>query len=79
MIELKNITRSSKRITCNAYIEDHTEAVGLVFDEDKGDFEPYVLPNGYEWCTSHIAHARRYMETLRGKEFNPHDRTIMWY
>lgn len=79
MIALKNITRNKRQIICEAYIEDCPEMLLLTFNEVSGDFEPYTLPNGYDWCDGHIAHAARYLETLIEKDFEPHDRMIMWY
>lgn len=79
MIVMKNITRNNRQIVCEAYVEDCTEKLELVFDERSKSFAPYVLPKEYEWCESHIVHASRYLKTLIGKDFEPHDRTIMWY
>ncbi len=79
MIVMKNIARNNKQIVCEAYIEDCSEKLELTFDEQTAAFAPYVLPKGYEWCEGHIAHALRYLKTLIGKDFETHDRTIMWY
>ncbi len=79
MIKLTGITRSNGRITCAAYVEDSGQGIDLVFDESKAEFEKYDMPEGYEWCKSHIAHAKKYLKSLIGKQIESSERTIMWY
>jgi CxxC motif-containing protein len=79
MIKLKKIVKTNNRITCEAFIEDCDLPLNLVFDISRKDFEKYSLPRGYEWCDSHINHAKRYFTSLIGINEVPHEHTIMWY
>lgn len=79
MIKLRNIKRIDRHIVCSAYVEDCKVPISISMNEDDSKLEAYTLPVGYEYCDSHIWHARRYLKTLIGKEFDTHNRTIMWY
>lgn len=81
MIELKNIylEESSGFIKATAYVESSEEPVELVMNS-KGEWEREpVLPSEYSYCGSHIFHAKKYLERLIGKKFEPHNKLIMWY
>ncbi len=79
MIKLKKIRRANDEIRCEAYVEDCSQPVPLVFDIKNKDFKKYNLPKGYEWCESHIHHAKRYFASVLDKDEIPSERTIMWY
>ena len=79
MIRLTEIARNNGYITCVAYIEDSITGVDLSFDESKEEFGNYNMPEGYEWCVSHINHVKKYFSSLIGKRIEVTDKTIMWY
>ena len=49
MIKLKKIRRANDEIRCEAYVEDCSQPVPLVFLLKNKDFKKYNLPKGYEW------------------------------
>lgn len=79
MIKLENIQKHNDIISCNAFLEDSVTAVVLKYNTSKDEFETFSLPKGYEWCSSHITHARQYLKTLNDKADVPKERLIMWY
>lgn len=78
MIKLKEIKRNSGFITCKAYVEDCKEAISLSFDISASMLNKVSLPQGYDWCTSHILHAKDYLMEIASKETIPDNHTIMW-
>ena len=78
VITLKNIKVSDKEIVCDAYVEDCHTPVSLCFDRNKRKCEPYQLPDGYEWCKSHVHHAEKYFCTVENAEIS-RERVILWY
>ncbi len=79
MIKLDKIKKNNDHISCKAFLEDCTTGIDLRYNINNDEFEPFSLPKGYEWCSSHIAHAKRYLRTLNDKEYIPKERIIMWY
>lgn len=79
MIKLKEIKRNSGTITCKAYVEDCKEAISLSFDISTSMIKDVPLPQGYDWCDSHISHAKDYLMEIASKETIPDNHTIMWY
>lgn len=79
MIRLTNIQKNNDYISCLAFVEDSKESFQLIYNIKNEDFDSYLLPKGYEWCKSHIAHAKRFMETILNKNEYPHEELIMWY
>ncbi|MBP5433863.1 hypothetical protein [Ruminococcus sp.] len=79
MIKLTGIARNNNHITCTAYLEDSEQGMSLSFNEKTSDFEDCVLPQGYEWCISHINHAKKYLKSLIGKNISATEKLIMWY
>ena len=79
MVELKEIVKNNNMIDCDAYVEDCTDAIHLSYSVSEDKFSDYVLPKGYLWCDMHIAHAKRYIESLVGKAKIPSKKLIMWY
>lgn len=79
MIRLTEIQRNNGKIQCKAYVEDCDSAITLSLDEDTAELSKYELPDGYEWCKSHITHARKFLRTLIGTKQIPTQRVIMWY
>ena len=78
MIKLKNVNKHNDTIQCDAYIEDSIEAVPLKLNLSTGMFDEYSLPRGYEWCSSHIAHARMVLIDMAKNENITSERLIMW-
>ena len=79
MVKLKQISRGGKYITCTAYIEDCKEPVELTFHTPDELMQNTPLPQGYEWCTSHLLHAKKALKELSQKELPETQITIMWY
>ena len=79
MIRLTEIQRNNGKIQCEAYVEDCDSAITLSLDEKTAELSEVELPKGYEWCKSHIAHARKFLRTLIGADQIPAQRVIMWY
>ena len=78
MIKLTEIVRNNGSITCVAYVEDCKQAIPLSFNESNAEFNTITMPEGYEWCKSHIAHAKKYLKSLIGKQIESTERTIVW-
>lgn len=79
MIKLTRITKDNGCITCVAYIEDSQTGINLSFDESKKELGEYSMPKGYEWCKSHISHAKKYLNSLTGKNIEVTEKLLMWY
>lgn len=79
MIRLIQITKADNKISCLAYVEDCETPIKLVYDIDKDEMQPYQLPNGYEYCTTHIRMAATYFRDKIAGEGYPKERLIMWY
>lgn len=79
MIKLTQINKFDNCITCLAYVEDCKTPIELVYRIDRKEMCPYHLPDGYEYCTSHIGMARSYFRDKFADEGCPEERLIMWY
>lgn len=77
MIRLNNISRTGDVITCEALLEDCETAIQLSYNIEKMDFAPFAFPAGYEYCRSHIAHARAFLRD--NYEDLPEATSIHWY
>ena len=77
MVRLKNIHKSGGHIFCDAYVEDCVYPVALDFDIASETLAEYHLPRDYDYCTSHIAHAKWYL--LSAESNLPAEKLIMWY
>lgn len=63
-------------IICTALIEDCKEELHLKLDVNTEEFESCTLPKGYEWCKSHIFHAKMFL--LDKKDDLPENHMIYW-
>jgi hypothetical protein len=80
MVRGKNITRVGSKVLLEVILEDCRIPIKMVFDVNNGEFEPFVFPVGYEYCTEHIAKMKRYIKNaLKNNEKLPKEKTIMWY
>ena len=77
MILLTQIEKTDDFIKCVAYIEDSETPVPLTYSIQADEFFPFKYPPGYEWCTAHIAHAKRFIK--KNKDKLPREENIMWY
>ena len=48
MIEIKGIRRENNKILCEAFVEDSTQAISIIYDILKDCFDEGDLPAGYE-------------------------------
>lgn len=79
MIKLTNIQKNNGFISCLVFVEDCEKGFEVMYDVENENFEDYSFPQGYEWCTSHMAHAKRFMKTIQNEIYYPHEKLIMWY
>ena len=79
MIKLSNIVKSKSEISCLAEVEDCSSPFELIYDINDDTLNRYQLPNGYEWCESHVSHALSYLRSLKNKTDIPNEKIIMWY
>ena len=77
MVRLENIKRDSDRVSCDAYPEDSKFPVHMEVSIKTGEVTRTDLPKGYEHCTMHIRHAKRFL--LTNADDLPESRLIMWY
>lgn len=78
MIQLKNIEKNNNTIQCLIIPEDSKETGTLNVDLSNDSFE-YSLPNGYEWCESHVHHAVRALIDMAKSNSLVKEKLIMWY
>ena len=79
MIKLVDIKKYKDIITCSAFVEDSNTAFCLEYKIKEDCFNTCSLPKGYEWCSSHIAHAKRFIKSLVEINDYPKEKVIMWY
>lgn len=79
MIHLNKIMKEKNNITCTMFVEDCKQGVQLSLNITTQELKEISLPQGYEWCTTHIWHAKKYLISLIGENSVPENRTIMWY
>ena len=79
MVKLKDIERNDESITCVAFVEDCEEPINIEFSTENETIHSSPLPEGYEWCTSHIAHVRRALKRMVDENSFVSHTTIMWY
>lgn len=79
MIQLKDIKIKDKMIVCTAFVEDCTEPFEIRVNVESEELEPVILPHGYEWCKSHVAHAKfALLDMLESGEIKKQT-TVAWY
>lgn len=75
MIRLENIREKDDIVKCDFYPENSKNAGTLKFSRKNNSVEA-CYPKGYEYCTSHVNHALRFLKS----NFDlPTQHTIMWY
>lgn len=79
MITLKNIKINGKVIESDIYPEDSEKNGNLKIDTETGSIISYFLPIGYEWCTSHLNHAKNTLVELSKSKKIPKEKIVMWY
>lgn len=77
MIQLKNIEKKYNTIQCLIIPEDGKEPGTVNVDLSKESFE-YSLPDGYEWCESHVHHAVRALIDMTKSNSLVKEKFIMW-
>ena len=80
MVTAENITRVGEKIILDVLLEDSKTPIKMMFDINKSEFEPFSFPNGYEYCTEHIAKLKRFLNNvIKNNEKLPKTKTIAWY
>ncbi len=77
MVKLENIRRDKDRIYCDAYPEDSKSPIRMEVSISTGAVSHSDFPTGYEYCSSHIRHAKRFL--LENADKLPETQLIMWY
>lgn len=78
MVKLEQVKREGDVISCIAFVEDCEIPVKITLNT-AGEMTADELPEGYDWCDSHLAHAERALsEMLETGKVEPRS-TIMWY
>ena len=79
MVRLRDIHKVGDQLVCSVYVEDSAGPMSMSFDMKSGDFNHSPLPEGYEYCTTHVWKARRVLEKMAASgEIRP-NWTVMWY
>ena len=76
MLRMEDITKSNGIIRCLLFLEDSKEGCDLEYDVKTGRRE-CELPNGYEYCKTHIAVACSYLK--KNQAALPKSKVLMWY
>ena len=79
MLKLTEIKKNDGKISCKMFLEDCKIPVNLELDEKTAEFSEYQFPEGYEWCISHVGHAKKFLLSIINKKDFPAERVIMWY
>ena len=79
MIKLTNIHRNNDVLLCDGFVEDCSIPIPISFNEKTSELSEYNLPKDYEYCKSHIMHAKNYLKSLSGKDISDNEKIIMWY
>lgn len=78
MIRLENIVRNSDVIQCKILPEDSKEYGELKVNLSTESFE-YTLPKDYDWCESHVYHAKCALIEMAKSNTIVNEKTIIWY
>ena len=79
MVKLREIERNNESIICIAFVEDCEEPINIEFKLKDETIHSSPLPEGYEWCTSHIVHVRRALKHMADENALVSHTTVMWY
>lgn len=79
MLRLKNIKKDNGLINADILVEDCTENGHIIVDVEKNKIVSSVLPEGYDWCLSHLGHARKAIIEMSKKNDFPNEKLIVWY
>ena len=78
MVHMNNITRTEEEISGDAFVEDCTEAVHVVFNRKTKEFS-YALPKEYSYCTEHIMFVMQFFEQNENNPYLPDKKVFAWY
>lgn len=80
MVLLKNFKYENGNIEADIYPESST-VPGKVIVSPDGKMVEYTLPEGYEYCESHVSHARWFIYKNFDKILDSEitQQLIMWY
>lgn len=79
MLKLRNIKKNDGTIECDIYPEDSASCGTLSYDFIKKTVTKSSLPEGYEWCKTHIAHAKQALQKMIDENEIPEEKLVMWY
>lgn len=79
MIRLEHIKKKNDCIICDAFIEDCKKPIIVEYSPKNNEIKTTALPEGYEWCVSHLSYAKRALREMVASEKMENKKTIMWY
>lgn len=79
MVKLKNIRIDDNIACCDIYPEDSKTNGTLEVNIKNEDILKYSLPEGFEWCSNHLYHAKDALVKMVSEQEIPKEKTIMWY
>ncbi len=79
MVKLKNIKKNDYFIESDIIPEDSQKSGHVTVDIKSGELKAYDLPEGYEWCTNHVNHAKNKLLEISSLDNLPKEKLIMWY
>lgn len=79
MVTLKEIQKNDKHARCVVYVEDSNKGIPVEYDFNTSSLSDYSLPQGYEWCTSHMGYVRRFLASTKDAKNVLKEKRIAWY
>ena len=81
VVRLVNIQMNEEEAECDIFPEGSSQAGHIIIDAMSGALLSAVLPKGYEWCRSHVGHAKRRLFDIikQGPIELGRSVTVAWY
>ena len=78
MVRLRNIKKNDYIIESDILTEDSQKLGHVIVDIKSGELKEFDLPEGYEWCTNHVNHAKDKLIEMSKQNSFPEEKLIMW-